>query len=77
MTARLLVIRACIECPFSEQSSACFHRSAPGRTRDGSAPAQQGERGYRGLPTVAGYTWPEHAPPPDWCPLPDYAEPSQ
>lgn len=58
---RLLVVTACGECPHSRNSSVCFHPDTPGRHR---------LDGFRALPDVPGYRWPEHAPPPAWCPLP-------
>lgn len=65
VTARVLLIEACIECPFSEGSSVCWHVATPGKVA-----SYRGERECRPLPSVSGYAHPEHAPPPGWCPLP-------
>lgn len=72
MSTRVLVIRTCSECPHSLNTSACWNRAVPGRFVHGQQGrvARPDERGARALPSVSGYAHPEHAPPPDWCPLP-------
>lgn len=75
--ARLLVIGACCECPHSRERAACFHPDTEGRTDPYGDPPLNDGSGHplqcsRALPPVpaGGHGWPQHQPPPEWCPLP-------